>query len=1123
MMHGSPIAVPGVRTLVGVFVTALAASGMVGVVVAPPAAAAPQTYTYTGGPQIYVVPPGVTSIDVTLDGGAGASITGGGAGGLGGRITAEISVQPGEVLQVMVGGSGANGGYNGGSGGGGGASDIRRPAFSTTSSCAYNLTCGFSQRIIVAGGGGGAGHVYNASGGGNGGAGGAAPTAGTSMDDSATPGGPGTLSGGGTGGTGGGSGGGSGVGAAGGTGIGDGNGGALGWKPGANGGGGGGGYSGGGGGGAFTNLSAAGGGGGSSWGGGAGVTVDDSTTGTRSGNGVVTIDPPSAITNAAFGLAGGPQYYSVPSDVSQLAIRVYGGGAAGLGDIVYGQLPVAPGSTLQVNIGGAGQWVREAPGGGTSGGAGGYNGGGSAGAGSGLSVSGGGGASDIRVQGSDDTLYGLEDRVVVAAGGGGCNSSGSGPCGNSWVPGHGGSRSGGLGGNGYFVWNPSQISGNGGSLTAGGTSTESSPPVSAAGQFGVGGSGTTSVNWGGGGGGYYGGAASPAAGGGSSFASVTGPDPTRQGVGNVLAAGGDPVSATRPITHVSSPSQGNVGDGMAVITAMPIGMTISATQVSYASAFIRGSVNPKYLASRPTVYYSSVDETTVANGGGSSTAVTGPSSAPVLAGDAVQLVSGSITSLSAGTTYYYRVCAQSVAGNGCGIVKSFTTPALGTPYFTADTPDDTGVAGTPYPPYSFAASSSPSSAITFGVGSGALPPGLTLDDSGLLSGTPSASGTYTFTVSATNGNGTTSTSAITITIGAIPTPPVPPTPAPPGTPTSVVASAGNAQASITWSPPASSGSFPVTSYRVTASPGGQSCLTVSTSCTISGLTNGTTYTFSVAALNGAGWGTAGTSDPVTPSANPEPTPAPGPQPLPAPLPPGGSSLTVNGVAQQMTVQPNTGSNGLQIASDDFDMTLDGLGPDGRPMDLGPDGVLVLDQEREAQSSGRGFLGRSDVDFYIDPPVTTSARSRSAGLFVGTLVTSPDGTFSGRVTLPDTISAGDHVLQAVGLTAQGQPRAISIGVRVSAWIQLDRGARSSDARHDRIRTSGDSAGIPAGTRLTPWIRYSGQDTFRQGTATIAVQADGTFRWTRQIRKDKAVTGYITYTDIESNRVTWARVR
>jgi hypothetical protein len=314
----------------------------------------------------------------------------------------------------------------------------------------------------------------------------------------------------------------------------------------------------------------------------------------------------------------------------------------------------------------------------------------------------------------------------------------------------------------------------------------------------------------------------------------------------------------------------------------------------------------------------------------------------------------------------------------------------------------------------------------------------------------------------------------------------------------------------------------VTSYQVTASPGGQSCLTSSTFCTINGLTNGTTYTFSVAALSGAGWGPTASSGPVTPSVNPAPTPAPGPQPLPAPVAPGGSVLTVNGVPQVMTVTPNQASNGLRVTGDDFELNLDGLGPDGRPLDLGPDGVLILNQERQAQSSGRGFLGRSDVDLYIDPPVATTRSARSTGLYVGTIVTNSSGEFSGTVTLPDSIEAGDHVLQAVGLTATGQSRAVSIGVRVTGWIDLGQGTRKADGRHDRIRTTGDSAGIPAGARLTPFIQYTGQPTFAQGKATITVKSDGSFSWTRQIKKGKGLTGYVAWTNIESNKVFWARI-
>jgi hypothetical protein len=229
--------------------------------------------------------------------------------------------------------------------------------------------------------------------------------------------------------------------------------------------------------------------------------------------------------------------------------------------------------------------------------------------------------------------------------------------------------------------------------------------------------------------------------------------------------------------------------------------------------------------------------------------------------------------------------------------------------------------------------------------------------------------------------------------------------------------------------------------------------------------------------------------------------------------------------QQVSVSPNPTSNGLQITGDDFELRLDGLGPDGQPLDLGPDGVLILNEERQASSSGRGFLGRSDVDLYIDPPVTsrTSRTARSTGLYVGTIVTNSAGDFSGTVTLPDSISAGDHVLQAVGLTSSRQSRAVSIGVRVTAWIDLDQGTRKAEGRHDRIATGGDSAGIAAGSRLTPWIRYSGQDAFVQGKASITVRPDGTFTWKRLIRKDKSVTAYISWTDIESNRVTWAKVR
>ncbi|MDO8254706.1 Ig-like domain-containing protein [Shewanella algae] len=90
----------------------------------------------------------------------------------------------------------------------------------------------------------------------------------------------------------------------------------------------------------------------------------------------------------------------------------------------------------------------------------------------------------------------------------------------------------------------------------------------------------------------------------------------------------------------------------------------------------------------------------------------------------------------------------------------------------------------------------------------------------------------------------------------------------PGAPTSVNAVASDASATVSFSAPASTGGAAISSYTVTSSPGGITANGAGSPLTVSGLSNGTDYSFTVSASNTAGTGpTSSPSNTVTPKAN----------------------------------------------------------------------------------------------------------------------------------------------------------------------------------------------------------------------------------------------------------------
>lgn len=119
----------------------------------------------------------------------------------------------------------------------------------------------------------------------------------------------------------------------------------------------------------------------------------------------------------------------------------------------------------------------------------------------------------------------------------------------------------------------------------------------------------------------------------------------------------------------------------------------------------------------------------------------------------------------------------------------------------------------------------------------------------------------------------------------------------PSAPTNVVATGGNASATISWSAPTNYNGPGVTGYTIISTVGSHTCTpspATATVCTVTGLTNGAGYTFTVSATNSIGTGPLGYSSPVTPQAVLSASPS-------------NLALALSGASRTITVRNNSGS------------------------------------------------------------------------------------------------------------------------------------------------------------------------------------------------------------------------
>ena len=349
--------------------------------------------------------------------------------------------------------------------------------------------------------------------------------------------------------------------------------------------------------------------------------------------------------------------------------------------------------------------------------------------------------------------------------------------------------------------------------------------------------------------------------------------------------GGSPISSYRITPYIGATAQTAIVTGTNATTRSITGLT-NGTAYTFKVAAINGigtgadsaassAITPAAAATAPgaptgvggTAGDASValSWTAPASDGGS--AITGYRVTPSIGGTAqTPILTGSaattftVTGLTNGTAYTFTVAAINAVGTGAGsaasaaITPSATATAPGAPTGVGGTAGDASVALSWTAPASDGGSAITGYRVTPFIGATAQTAVLTGSAATTFTVTGLTNGTaYTFRVAAINavGTGADSAASAAITPAAAATAP--------GAPTGVGGTAGNGSVALSWTAPASNGGSAITGYRVTPSIGATAQTPVltgsaATTFTVTGLTNGTAYTFRVAAINAVGTG-----------------------------------------------------------------------------------------------------------------------------------------------------------------------------------------------------------------------------------------------------------------------------
>lgn len=262
------------------------------------------------------------------------------------------------------------------------------------------------------------------------------------------------------------------------------------------------------------------------------------------------------------------------------------------------------------------------------------------------------------------------------------------------------------------------------------------------------------------------------------------------------------------------------------------------------------------------------------------------------------------------------------------------------------------------------------------------------------------------------------------------------------TPTAPTVSAGDREVTITWTAVANA-----SSYTVTSTPGGLTCTSTGTSCTISNLVNGVAYTFTVTATNPlnvtSSASSASTSvtpreprifNPNPPSEPTETKPTPKPEVVEVPTTPirtlpDGKPLTEPGNRVNVLIDGKPAEEKIKIVevtkvvteAKGIAIEIESVKSNFDSLPVRSDYRLTFEHTGTGLVSGNGFKRQSTVKVWLfsDP------------IFLGEFEVDITGSFEADFKVKRTIPVGNHTLQINGVTPDNAIFSQSIAVIVRA--------------------------------------------------------------------------------------------